>query len=63
MFGRNPDAMDPREHIARRLQQAGRTLAGDTGSRIANRVSEALGCGRIETCNNPTCPNCAPTSG
>lgn len=62
MFGRNPEAMDPRERIARRLQQAGRTVAGETGSKVANTISAAIGCGRIVTCDNPTCPNCAPTS-
>lgn len=54
------DRMDPREAIARRLQQAGRTVAGERGSRIANGISEAIGCGRIEICDDPNCPNCAP---
>ncbi|MEV7034591.1 hypothetical protein AB0N99_30720 [Streptomyces sp. NPDC093272] len=64
MFGRNrdADAMDPREMVARRLQQAGRTIAGETGSKVANGISAALGCGRIETCADPNCPNCAPVS-
>jgi hypothetical protein len=61
MFGRNRDnAMDPREHIARRLQQVGRTVAGDTGSKVANVISGAIRCGRIEPCDDPTCSNCAP---
>ncbi|MDQ0809853.1 hypothetical protein QFZ63_001567 [Streptomyces sp. B3I7] len=61
MFRRNrtAEAMSPRELTARRLQQVGRTLAGERGSRIANRVSEAIGCGRIELCDNPDYPNCA----
>lgn len=56
------DRMDPREVIARRLQQAGRAVAGERGSRAANAVSQVLGCGRIEICNDPSCPNCAPAS-
>jgi hypothetical protein len=62
MFGRksNDDAMDPREHIARRLQQAGRTVAGETGSKVANAISSAIGCGRIESCDDPNCADCAP---
>lgn len=61
MFGRksNGESMSGREVVARRLQQAGRTVAGDAGSRAANRVSAAIGCGRIELCSDPTCPNCA----
>ena len=62
MFGRSrdTDAMSARELTARRLQQVGRSLAGERGSRIANKVSEAIGCGRIELCDDPDCPNCAP---
>lgn len=52
--------MSARELIARRLQQVGWNVAGERGSRIANRVSEAIGCGRIELCDDPACPNCAP---
>ena len=57
------ERMDPREVIARRLQQAGRTVAGERGSRIANTISGAIGCGRIEAhkpCDNPSCPDCGP---
>lgn len=54
------ESMSGRELIARRLQQAGRNVAGERGGRIANRVSEAIGCGRIDLCNDPNCPNCAP---
>ncbi|MFJ5973539.1 hypothetical protein [Streptomyces sp. NPDC093060] len=62
MFRRNSDAepMSAQERTARRLQQVGRNLAGERGGRIANRVSEAIGCGRIEFCDDPNCPNCAP---
>ncbi|MGW6222233.1 hypothetical protein ACWF8U_20385 [Streptomyces olivaceus] len=52
--------MDPREGIARRLQQIGLTVAGERGSRAANRVSKAIGCGRITLCDAPNCPDCAP---
>ncbi|MDQ0758724.1 hypothetical protein [Streptomyces canus] len=54
------DQMSPREVIARRLQQVGLAVAGERGSRAANAVSAAIGCGRIELCDDPTCPNCAP---
>ena len=57
----NDERMTLDERIARRLQQAGRNLAGERGGRIANRISEAIGCGRIGLCDNPDCPNCAPT--
>lgn len=50
-----------REQVSRRLQAAGRQVAGERGGRIANRVSEAIGCGRIELCNDPACQDCAPT--
>ncbi|MFE4420407.1 hypothetical protein [Streptomyces sp. NPDC056817] len=62
MFGRKRDneAMDGREVVARRLQQAGRSVAGERGSRVANRISDAIGCGRIELCGDPNCPNCGP---
>ena len=49
-----------REQVARHLQAAGRQVAGERGGRVANRVSEALGCGRIDTCDDPTCQDCAP---
>lgn len=49
-----------REQVARHLQAAGRQVAGERGSRIANRVSEAIGCGRINICDDPTCEDCAP---
>jgi hypothetical protein len=57
---RDSEAMSTRELTARRIQQIGRNLAGDRGGRIANRVSEAIGCGRIDLCDDPNCPNCAP---
>lgn len=48
------------ERVSRHLQAAGQRVAGERGGRIANRVSEAIGCGRIDLCDNPDCPNCAP---
>ncbi|GAA3121932.1 hypothetical protein [Streptomyces echinatus] len=56
---RNDEPMSAQERTARRLQQVGRSLAGERGSRAANRVSQAIGCGRIELCDDPNCPNCA----
>ena len=50
-----------RELLARHLQATGQRLASERGGQIANRVSQALGCGSISYCDNPTCPNCAPT--
>lgn len=64
MFGRksSDEAMSAGEVVARRLQQVGRTVAGERGSRVANAVSQAIGCGRIELCDDPACPNCAPSN-
>lgn len=53
------DRMDPRERVCRRLQQAGNAVARERGSRIANRISEAIGCGSIDPCDDPACPDCA----
>ncbi|MEW1545307.1 hypothetical protein [Streptomyces tsukubensis] len=50
-----------RERICRRLQTIGRTLAGTRGERIANHISWAIRCGRIDYCTDPTCLDCAPT--
>lgn len=58
--GRAGQEMSGRELVCRRLQQAGRTVAGERGSQLANRVSEAIGCGRIDVCGNPDCEACAP---
>lgn len=56
----NEERMSGREYTARRLQQIGRNIAGERGGRVANRVSEAIGCGRIDYCDRPDCPDCAP---
>lgn len=53
-----PDDMDRREKVARGLQAIGLTVAGETGGKVANKISEAIGCGRIKTCDDPNCPNC-----
>jgi hypothetical protein len=45
--GKNDDRLKGRELVSRRLQQAGLTVAGEPGARVANWVSEAIGCGRI----------------
>jgi hypothetical protein len=65
MFGRknNAQGVTTAETATRTIQAAGRTLAGDRGERIANRVTETLRLGRIDTCTNPTCKDCAPVTG
>ncbi|MFJ4887803.1 hypothetical protein [Streptomyces sp. NPDC088731] len=62
MFGRKNERTLLREHIARTLRVIGTTVAGDRGARAANTISERLRCGRIDICDNPTCPNCTPTA-
>lgn len=49
-----------RELTSRHLQRIGRTVAGERGGRIANRVSSAIGCGSVDICDDPNCENCAP---
>ncbi|MFD4596758.1 hypothetical protein ACFWPQ_01870 [Streptomyces sp. NPDC058464] len=58
-----PKDMDPRQKVARGLQAIGLTVAGETGGKVANKISAALGCGHIGPCGDPNCENCAPTSG
>lgn len=48
------------ETAARTIQAAGRTIAGERGGRVANRITETLGLGRIDICDDPTCADCAP---
>jgi hypothetical protein len=55
-----PAEMSAQELACRRLQAVGDRIAGERGRRGANHVSAALGLGRIETCTDPGCPNCAP---
>jgi hypothetical protein len=56
----NDSGASGRELVARHLQRAGATVAGGRGRQVANRVSEAIGCGRIEMCDDPNCLDCAP---
>jgi hypothetical protein len=58
---KNDGRLKGRELVSRRLQQAGLTVAGEPGARVANWVSEAIGCGRIQLCNDPGCQDCAET--
>lgn len=46
------------EVVTRSAQAVGRTVAGDRGGRAANKVTGALGLGRIETCADPKCTDC-----
>lgn len=65
MFGRksnNSEGTSRREQVSRGLQSAGLTVAGERGARAANVVSERIGCGRIDLCDDPSCSGCAPTS-
>lgn len=55
-----PKGVSPRETVSRVLQSAGLRVAGARGARVANRVSEAIGCGRIHLCDRPHCEDCAP---
>ncbi|MGW2188562.1 hypothetical protein [Streptomyces sp. NPDC001719] len=48
------------ERVSRGLQYTGQRVGGERGGRVANRVSEAIGCGRIEFCDDANCPHCAP---
>ncbi|MFB6591659.1 MULTISPECIES: hypothetical protein [Streptomyces] len=49
------------EVVTRHLHAAGRTVAGENGGRAANAVTSAVGLGRIDICDHPACPDCAPT--
>ncbi|MFE4613736.1 hypothetical protein ACFRK5_36150 [Streptomyces niveus] len=63
MFGRknNRAGVSRAETATRVITAAGRTVAGDrVGGRAANAITEALGLGRIDLCDDPTCENCAP---
>ncbi|MEU0278428.1 hypothetical protein [Streptomyces sp. NPDC006195] len=62
MFGRksSSEGASTAETVTRGVQAAGRIVAGDRGSRAANVLTGALGLGRIEICDDPTCANCAP---
>ncbi|MFE7518386.1 hypothetical protein [Streptomyces halstedii] len=57
MFGRK-SSTSPAEVVTRSAQVVGRTVAGDRGGKAANKVTGALGLGRIEACNDPKCTDC-----
>ncbi|WP_329217347.1 hypothetical protein [Streptomyces microflavus] len=46
------------EVATRSAQAVGRTVAGDRGSGVANKVTAVLGLGRIEKCADPQCSDC-----
>lgn len=46
------------EIATRSAQAVGRTVAGDKGGEVANKVTGALGLGRIEQCADPKCSDC-----
>ncbi len=60
LFNRKSGGVSAAETVTRTIQATGRTLAGDRGGRAANAVTEALGLGRIEICDDPNCVDCAP---
>lgn len=57
MFGRK-SSTSAREVATRSAQAVGRTVAGDRGGKAANKVTNALGLGRIEMCDDPKCRDC-----
>ncbi|MCX4605468.1 hypothetical protein OG402_33925 [Streptomyces anulatus] len=58
MFRRKTGGVSAAETATRTVQAVGRTVAGERGGKAANRVTSALGLGRIEHCNKPDCPDC-----
>ncbi|WP_405848105.1 hypothetical protein [Streptomyces niveus] len=59
MFGRKSNT-SAAEVATRSAQVVGRTVAGDRGSKVANKVTKALGLGHVETCDDPKCKDCTP---
>ncbi|MGW6288875.1 hypothetical protein [Streptomyces sp. NPDC055107] len=57
MFGRKNSA-SAAEVATRSAQVVGRTVAGDRGGKVANKVTGALGLGRVEKCSDPKCDCC-----
>jgi hypothetical protein len=51
-----------RETVVRTVHRAGTILAGETGGRAANRITDKAGLGRVELCDGPGCPYCERTS-
>ncbi|WP_145503168.1 hypothetical protein [Streptomyces sp. CFMR 7] len=58
MFRRKASGVSAAETATRTVQAVGRTVAGERGGRAANKVTSALGLGRIDYCNKPDCPDC-----
>ncbi|MEI5032435.1 hypothetical protein RB201_04340 [Streptomyces sp. S1A(2023)] len=58
MFRRKTSGVSAAETAARTVQAAGQKVAGERGGRAANKVTAALGLGRISYCNKPDCPDC-----
>lgn len=57
MFGRKTKT-SASEVVCRSAQVVGRTVAVDRGGKAANKVTNRLGLGRIETCDDPKCTRC-----
>ncbi|MFJ6239777.1 hypothetical protein ACIQH0_37620 [Streptomyces griseus] len=57
MFGRK-NSTSAAEVATRSAQVVGRTVAGDRGGKVANKVTGALGLGRVEKCTDPKCDCC-----
>ncbi|MEW2070036.1 hypothetical protein [Streptomyces sp. NPDC007346] len=55
LFSRKTSAA---EVATRSAQVVGRTVAGDKGGEVANKVTEALGLGRVEKCSDSKCDCC-----
>lgn len=49
------------EEIVRTVHYVGVKVGGKRGSRVANRITEAAGLGRIEMCDDLNCTECEPT--
>lgn len=58
MFRRKSSGVSTAETAARTVQAAGQKIAGERGGRAANKVTSALGLGRIDHCNKPECSDC-----
>ncbi|MEV5619421.1 hypothetical protein [Streptomyces bacillaris] len=58
MFRRKASGVSAAETATRTVQAVGRTVAGERGGKAANKVTSALGLGRIEICDRPDCRDC-----
>jgi hypothetical protein len=50
------------ESVCRWIHAAVLTVTGGHGRQLVNKVTERIGLGRIELCDNPNCENCAPAA-